>query len=144
MRRLQRARSSAIFARMRILSALAALALLAACDVPDVEQIQQQASDIGGQAIEAARGAVDTRTACVLAGQSEAFCGCVQERLGPEITQEHLDAITGVARRTVEGEGEGLETAAEEAQNVDPTTRDALVQCATQAAVQGVIGEAGN
>ncbi len=127
---------------MRLLAALSALALLAACDVPDVEQIQQQASDIGGQAIEAARGAVDTRTACMLAGQSEAFCGCVQERLGPEITQEHLDAIAGVARRTVEGEG--LETAAQEAQNVDPTTRDALVQCATHAAVQGVIGEAGN
>jgi hypothetical protein len=127
---------------MRLLAALSALALLAACDVPDVEQIQQQASEIGGQAIEAARGAVDTRTACMLAGQSEAFCGCVQERLGPEITQEHLDAITGVARRTVEGEG--LETAAQEAQNIDPTTREALVQCATHAAVQGVIGEAGN
>jgi len=127
---------------MRFLAAFSALVLLAACDVPDVEQIQQQASEIGGQAIEAARGAVDTRTACMLAGQSEAFCGCVQERLGPEITQEHLDAITGVARRTVEGEG--LETAAQEAQNVDPATRDALVQCATRAAVQGVVGESGN
>jgi hypothetical protein len=127
---------------MRILAALSALALLTACDVPSVQQVQEQASDIGGQALEAARGAVDTRTACMLAGQSEAFCACVQERLGPEITQEHLDAITGVARRTVEGQS--VETAAEEAQNVDPTTRDALVQCATTAAIQGAIGEAGN
>ncbi|MBX9746783.1 MAG: hypothetical protein K2X34_07770 [Hyphomonadaceae bacterium] len=122
---------------MRILVALAALALVAACD-----QIQEQASDIGGQALEAARGAVDTRTACVLAGQSEAFCGCVQERLGSEITQEHLDAITGVARRTVEGAS--VEAAAEEAQNIDPTTRDAIVQCATTAAIQGALGEAEN
>jgi hypothetical protein len=127
---------------MRFLIALSALALVAACDVPDIEQIQQEATEIGGQAIDAARGAVDTRTACMLAGQSEAFCGCVQERLGPEITQEHLDAITGVAQRTVEGGS--LETAAEEAQNVDPATREALVQCATQAAVQGIVGEAGN
>ncbi|MBY0567509.1 MAG: hypothetical protein K2P70_09365 [Hyphomonadaceae bacterium] len=127
---------------MRFLIALSALTLVAACDVPDIEQIQQEATEIGGQAIEAARGAVDTRTACMLAGQSEAFCGCVQERLGPEITQEHLDAITGIAQRTVEGGS--LETAAEEAQNVDPATREALVQCATQAAVQGIVGEAGN
>jgi hypothetical protein len=127
---------------MRFLIALSALALVAACDVPDIEQIQQEATEIGGQAMEAARGAVDTRTACMLAGQSEAFCGCVQERLGPEITQEHLDAITGVAQRTVEGGI--LETAAEEAQNVDPATREALVQCATQAAVQGIVGESGN
>lgn len=127
---------------MRFLIALSALTLVAACDVPDIEQIQQEATEIGGQAIDAARGAVDTRTACMLAGQSEAFCGCVQERLGPEITQEHLDAITGVAQRTVEGGS--LETAAEEAQNVDPATREALVQCATQAAVQGIVGEGGN
>lgn len=127
---------------MRFLIALSALTLVAACDVPDIEQIQQEATEIGGQAIEAARGAVDTRTACMLAGQSEAFCGCVQERLGPEITQEHLDAITGVAQRTVEGGS--LETAAEEAQNVDPATREALVQCATQAAVQGIVGEGAN
>lgn len=127
---------------MRFLTALSALILLSACDVPDVQQIQQQAADMGGQALEAARGAVDTRTACMLAGQSEAFCGCVQERLGPEITREHLDALTGVARRTVEGEA--IETAAQEAQNVDPTTRDALVQCATRAAVQGAIGQGEN
>lgn len=127
---------------MKYLIALAALTFVAACDVPNLEQVQQDAAELGGQAMDAARGAVDTRTACMLAGQSEAFCGCVQERLGPEITQEHLDAITGVAQRTVEGGS--LETAAEEAQNFDPATREALVQCATQAAVQGIVGEAGN
>lgn len=128
---------------MKYLIALAALTLVAACDVPNLEQVQQEASEIGGQAMEAARGAVDTRTACMLAGQSEAFCGCVQERLGPEITQVHLDAIIGIGQRTAESGS--LETAAQETQNVDPATREALVQCATQAAVQGIVGgESGN
>ena len=126
---------------MRILTALAALALLSACDVPSLEHAQQQAADIGGQALEAARGAVDTRTACMLAGQSEAFCGCVQERLGAEITEEHVAAITGVVRETVEGAS--VESAAETATNIEPTTRDALVQCATHAAIQGAIGGEG-
>lgn len=124
---------------MRLLTALAALALLSACDVPsNLEEAKQQAADIGGQVMDTARGAVDTRTACMLAGQSEAFCGCVQERLGAEITEEHVTAISTVARETLEGRS--VEAAAESASNIDPTTRDALVQCATHAAVQGALG----
>ncbi|WP_325062458.1 hypothetical protein [Vitreimonas sp.] len=96
-------------------------------------------ASIGGQALEAATGAVDTRTACVLAGQSEAFCGCVQERLGSRITREHVDAITGVARDALSGEG--MEAAARTAENIDPATRDALIQCATQTAIQGALGD---
>jgi hypothetical protein len=133
---------AATFQRMRLLTALAALALLSACDVPsNLEEAKQQAADIGGQVVDTARGAVDTRTACMLAGQSEAFCGCVQERLGPEITEEHVTAITTVARETLEGRS--VEAAAESASNIDPTTRDALVQCATHAAVQGALGGEG-
>jgi hypothetical protein len=132
----------ATFVRMRILTALAALALLIACDVPsNLEEAKQQAADIGGQVVDTARGAVDTRTACMLAGQSEAFCGCVQERLGPQITEEHVTAITTVARETLEGRS--VEAAAESASNIDPTTRDTLVQCATHAAVQGALGGEG-
>ncbi|UPT62849.1 MAG: hypothetical protein M0D54_21420 [Hyphomonadaceae bacterium JAD_PAG50586_4] len=124
---------------MRLITTLAALALLSACDVPtNLEEAKQQAADIGGQVMDTARGAVDTRTACMLAGQSEAFCGCVQERLGPQITEEHVTAITTVARETLEGRS--VEAAAESASNIDPTTRDALVQCATHAAVQGALG----
>lgn len=132
------------FLAMRILTALAALLLLSACDVPsNLEEAKQQAADIGGQVMDTARGAVDTRTACMLAGQSEAFCGCVQERLGPEITEQHMTEITGVVRETLEGRS--IEAAAETASDIDPTTRDALVQCATHAAIQGAIGgEAGN
>lgn len=128
---------------MRLLTALAALTWLGACDVPSLERAQGQAASIGGQALDVARGSVDTRTACMLAGQSEAFCGCAQERLGSEITEEHVTAITGVVRETVEGAS--VETAAETAANIDPATRDALVQCATHAAIQGAIGgEGGN
>lgn len=124
---------------MRILPALAALVLLSACDVPgNLEEARQQAADIGGQVMDTARGAVDTRTACMLAGQSEAFCGCVQERLGPQITEEHVTAITTVARETLEGRS--VEAAAESTTNIEPTTRDALVQCATHAAIQGALG----
>jgi hypothetical protein len=116
--------------------------LLCACDVPsNLEDAKQQAADIGGQVLDTARGAVDTRTACMLAGQSEAFCGCVQERLGPQITEEHVTAITTVAREALEGRS--VEAAAESASNIDPTTRDALVQCATHAAVQGALGGEG-
>ena len=133
---------AAKFLAMRIVTAFAALVLLSACDVPsNLEEAKQQAADIGGQVMDTARGAVDTRTACMLAGQSEAFCGCVQERLGPQITEEHVTAITTVARETLEGRS--VEAAAESASNIDPTTRDALVQCATHAAVQGVIGGEG-
>lgn len=127
---------------MRTLTALIVLVALAACDAPDIDQARQQAAELGGQALEAASGVVDTRTACVLAGQSEAFCGCVQERLGSRITREHIDAITGVVRETLSGEG--VEAAAHGAQNIDPATRDALIQCAAHAAVQRALGEPGN
>ena len=123
---------------MRIATALTALILLSACDAPNLEDAGRDLASIGGQAVDAANGVIDTRTACMLAGQSEAFCGCVQERLGPQITEEHVTAITTVARETLEGRS--VEAAAESASNIDPTTRDALVQCATHAAVQGALG----
>ncbi|MBC7770084.1 MAG: hypothetical protein H7124_14975 [Phycisphaerales bacterium] len=121
---------------MRSFIAALALIALSACEMPDMEQ---QAAELGGQALEAASGAVHTRTACVLAGQSEAFCGCVQERLGARITREHIDDISGVVRESLSGDG--IEGAARAAQNIDPATRDALIQCATHAALQGQIGE---
>jgi len=120
---------------MRILITLAAILALAACD----EQATQDMAKLGGQALEAASGAVDTRTACVLAGQSEAFCGCVQERLGARITREHLEDVTGVVTEAVRSGS--IEGAARGASNIDPATRDALIQCATTSAVQGMLGE---
>ncbi len=123
---------------------VAGLALvLAACgDAADLQNVKQGALDLGGQALEAASGAVDTKTACVLAGQSEVFCGCVSDSLGAELTGEHLETLKNVVSESLNGQG--LQSAVETAGGVDAETRDALVQCATEAAVQGAISEAGN
>lgn len=120
---------------MRIFSALIAALALAACDAAEVEQAKQ---DITSRVLESATSVVDTRTACTLAGQSEAFCGCMQERVGARITREHIDAITGVAREALSGEG--MESAARAAENIDPQTREALIQCAAQTALQAATG----
>ncbi len=121
---------------MRTFIALTALLTLAACDVANVEE---DLNKLGGQAIDMASSAVDTRTACVLAGQSEAFCGCVQERIGARVTREHVEDITGVVTEAVQSGS--IEGAARSAENIDPATRDALIQCAANTAVQGMIGE---
>ena len=125
-----------------ILVASFVLALAACGDATDLQEVKQGALDLGGQALEAASGAVDTKTACVLAGQSELFCGCVQDSLGSEITAEHLEALKNVVGESLSGEG--LPAAVEKAVDVDPKTRETLAQCATKAAVEGAIGEAGN
>jgi len=128
---------------MRNLLIIGCVLALAACgDASDLSQAKQDVLEMGGQALEAARGAVDTRTACMLAGQSEAFCGCVQERLGPQVTGEHVEAMTTVVRETLSGQG--VEAAAQNAKGIDATTREALVQCATHAAIRGAVSEAGN
>ncbi len=118
------------------------LALAACGDAADLQQVKQGTLDLGGQALEAASGAVDTKTACILAGQPEVFCGCVQDSLGSKITSEHLEALKNVVTDSLSGEG--LPAAIEKAGNVDAQTREALVQCATKAAVEGALGEAGN
>ncbi len=85
---------------------------------------------------------LDTRSACLLAGQSASFCGCLAERIGPDITPEHVEALTEMARATVTGEA--MQTAAEAAPGIDAQSREAIVQCATRAAVEGAITEGGN
>lgn len=119
-----------------------AFALAACGDAADFQQVKQGALDLGGQALEAASGAVDTQTACVLAGQSEVFCGCVQESLGAELSGEHLEMLKNVVSESLNGNG--LQAALETSGSLDAETRDALVQCATNAAVEGALGEAGN
>jgi hypothetical protein len=119
-----------------------AFALAACGDAADFQQVKQGALDLGGQALEAASGAVDTQTACVLAGQSEAFCGCVQDSLGAELSGEHLEMLKNVVSESLNGNG--LQAALETSGSLDAGTRDALVQCATNAAVEGALGEAGS
>lgn len=123
---------------MRTFAAFAALIMLSACDASNLEQAGQDLASIGGQAIESASGVVDTRTACMLAGQSETFCGCVQDRLGARITAEQVEDVTSVVTEAVQSGS--IEGAAQSAQNIDPTTREALLQCTTHAAVQGALG----
>lgn len=117
--------------------------VLAACgDATDFQQIRQGALDLGGQALEAATGLVDTRTACVLAGQPEAFCECVQDNFGAELSGEQLEMLRNAVNETLNGQG--LQAVLETSGGPDAETRNAIVQCAANAAVEGALGEAGN
>ncbi|MBL8536475.1 MAG: hypothetical protein JNM59_03635 [Hyphomonadaceae bacterium] len=124
---------------MRVLILAAALCGLVACgdaQLPaDLDRAKESAINLGQEAVEAASSVVDTRTACTLAGQSDAFCGCLQTRLGPQIRQEHIEALTNVIRGTLNGDG--VQATIESAQGIDQPTREALLQCATSAAVEG-------
>ena len=121
----------------------AAVAATACGDLSaDVERAKQGAVTTGEDALDAAIGTVDTQTACVLAGQSEAFCGCVAERLGPDLTSEHVEALRLAVAASVSGQG--FEASGEGSEPIDAATRQALVQCATRAAIDGAVGDAGN
>jgi hypothetical protein len=126
---------------MRKFLSAALVLFVTACGEASVERVTQSASDLGGAALEAATEVVDTRTACVLAGQPDVFCGCVQQRLGPRLTRAHVESLTSILR---DAQAEGLETAAETARNADPAVRNALAQCATNAALQSVVGAGEN
>lgn len=77
-----------------------------------------------------------------LAGQSEAFCGCVAERLGPNITSENLETLRVAIETSINGEV--LDASPASGEPADAATREALIQCATRSAVQGAIGDTGN
>jgi hypothetical protein len=128
---------------MRYVSLLLATAFmaLAACGEvgADLERAKQGAIEAGQDVLNAGAEVLDTRTACLLAGQSAAFCGCLSERLGPDITPEHVEALSTAVRATLEGEA--LETASQASETVDEATREALVQCATRAAIEGAVTE---
>jgi formylmethanofuran:tetrahydromethanopterin formyltransferase len=115
---------------MRIIIAAAALLALAACGDADMEKAKQGVLDFGHGALEAATQAVDTRTICTVAGQSDAYCGCLQEHIGATLSPENVEAITTIVRQTMEGGS--VQAAVEGASNIDAETRDALLQCATQ------------
>lgn len=117
--------------------ALAAL-VLTGCEGAGTA-VKQSAGDFAKEAAQTASGMVGVKTACTLAGQSEAFCGCVDERLG-SLDAGQLDALSKVVVETVRTGS--IEAAAQSADGLGPETRQALVQCATRAAVTGVVGEA--
>lgn len=126
----------------RIFFALLALPILAACGNAELAQstaaLKEAAVDVAGDAAKAAGGVVDTQTVCMLAGQSPAFCGCLQAELGPRIEPGHVDALTSVIAASLKGDiSEGINAA-----NSNPETRQALTQCAVRAAVAGAVSEA--
>jgi hypothetical protein len=116
--------------RIRTAIAIAAVIALAGCD-----QLYQLTGQVAKDAKQAVASTVDVKTACTLAGQNEAFCGCLQTQLGPELTKEHMDAAVSIIRSSIGGD---VAKAAEAATNIDPKTRQAFTTCA----VQGVVGEA--
>jgi hypothetical protein len=120
------------------LIALAGLAL-ASCDNAG-SALKTSAGDFAKEATRTASGMVSLKTACTVAGQSEAFCGCVEERLGARLDPAQLKGVTDVIIEAVKTGS--LEGAAQNATALPPETRTALVQCAARATVAGVVGEA--
>lgn len=127
----------------RLIFTAAALLALAACgDLnADLERAKQGAVELGQEALNAGADVLDTRSACLLAGQSASFCGCLSERLGPDLTAEHVEVLTDMVRASVSSETPA--DAAEEAQSpsLESQSREAIVACATRAAIEGAVTE---
>ena len=130
--------------RVQFLLIAAASFGLAACGdlTADVERAKQGAVELGQEALRAGADVLDTESACVLAGQSPAFCSCLSERLGPEVSSEQIDALSEMVRATLDGEGAQAETRT--ADGVNAQTREAIVQCATRSAIEGAVSEGAN
>lgn len=124
---------------VRITGAALAALVLSGCEGAGTA-VKQSAGDFAKEAAQTASSMVGVKTACTLAGQSEAFCGCVDERLGSKLEAGQLDALSKVVVETVRTGS--IEAAAQSADALSPDTRQALVQCAARAAVTGVVGEA--
>lgn len=123
--------------------AAASIGLVACGDLnADVERAKQGAVELGQDALRAGADVLDTESACVLAGQSPAFCTCLSERLGPEVTPEQIDALTEMVRATIDSEG--VQASAETSQSVNAQTREAIVQCATRSAIEDAVTEGAN
>ena len=114
-----------------VLGSLAALAVVG-CGDGDLANVKAAAVGAVQGAANVAAQFVTTEQACVAAGQNDAFCGCLQTRLGERLQPEQIEAVATVIRAGLNG---GVQGAAESATGIDQTTREALVGCATQAAV---------
>lgn len=120
-----------------------ALFALAACGPPSPEtasslkELRTAAVGVAGDAAKAVGGVLDTNLACQLAGQSPAFCTCLQTELGPTLKPEHIDAVTAIVKSSIDG---SIQSAVKTATSLDPKTRNGLVTCAAKAAVSEAIG----
>jgi hypothetical protein len=116
---------------MRWLAALAVM-VLAGCGESGLEGAKQAAVDAAAGAANVAAQYITTEQACLAAGQNQAFCGCLQSRLGARLTPVQIEAVATVI---TDGLTQGLPAAAEGAVSIDPATRDAMIGCAAQGAV---------
>ena len=121
------------------------LALLG-CNSPEIGavtgELKSAAKAAAGEAMAEAGlapgGLMTTQNACLMAGQSEVFCGCLSAELGPELDASHIQGLTEALATSAGGDAAA---AVKDASNVDPTTRAALVKCGTRAAISGAIGQ---
>ena len=119
---------------------------LVACGSPEVGAVTSElksaaksaASEAMSEAGLAAGGLMTTQNACLLAGQSEVFCGCLSTELGDKLDASHIEGLT-TALKT--GRGGDLKGALTDASTIDPDTRAALTKCGTRAAISGAIGQ---
>jgi hypothetical protein len=122
------------------------LFLLTACGSPEVGAVTSElksaakaaASDAMSEAGLAAGGLMTTQNACLLAGQSEVFCGCLSTELGDKLDASHIDGLTTALKTGLGGDIKG---ALKDASTIDPDTRAALTKCGTRAAISGAIGQ---
>jgi hypothetical protein len=129
----------------RYLAPLALLALIG-CNNPEVGaaagELKSAAKAAAGDAIKEATGVagglMTTTNACLMAGQSEALCGCLGTELGQELDAKHIEGLSGALKA---GLGGDVDAALKEASNVDPETRAALAKCGTRAAIAGAVGQ---
>jgi hypothetical protein len=136
---------------------LAASTLLIGCGEAGqaIGDMKDAAIEVGKGAAKAASEFVDTKTACTLAGQNEAFCGCLQTELGAKIDPKTIDAlgaaiksslgVTSSASAAPAGQSAPAASpatatppASAPAVGMDQKTKDALIKCG----VQGAVGEA--
>jgi hypothetical protein len=100
-----------------------------------VSPIMKDAASVAGEVM-------DTRLMCQLAGQSAAFCGCLQSELGPKLAPEHVTAVTSILKASLDGsiqsalqtEGSG------EASLLDSETQKGLLVCAARGAAVEALG----
>jgi hypothetical protein len=119
---------------------------LSACGSPELgaatSEIKSAAKSVAGDAIAEAGlapcGLLTTQNACLLAGQSEVFCGCLSTELGNKLDADHVAGLAPAIKASLEGD---LSAAAKEAGAINPETRAALAKCGTRAAIAGAVGQ---
>jgi hypothetical protein len=130
---------------IRVAAPLFILAL-AACGSPEVGAVTSElksvaksaAGDAMAEAGLAAGDLMTTQNACLLAGQSEVFCGCISNELGNKLDASHIEGLTKALQASLSGDISG---ALKDASSIDPNTRAALTKCGTRAAISGAMGQ---